>query len=72
MTRSAAHRLEPDGMAEPPEREVIHTLKNHLSVIIVLTELVMSELPADAPAREDLAHVRKAAVDALALTPQLR
>jgi hypothetical protein len=53
------------------ESEVIHALKNHLSVITVLSELLIASLP-DGETRRDLEEIRNAGQDALALIPQLR
>ena len=58
-------------MNQPLESEVIHTLKNHLSVITVLSELLLASLP-EGETRSDIAEIRKASLDALALVPKLR
>ena len=58
-------------MSEPFESEVIHTLKNHLSVITVLSELLLASLP-EGETRSDVSEIHKASLEALALVPRLR
>jgi len=50
---------------------VAHDFNNLLSVITACTELVLEDLGASDPRREDLEEVRKAAVQAATLTRQL-
>lgn len=47
--------------------EIAHTLKNHLSIILGFSELLVSELAADDPHRADAVEIQKAARDAIAL-----
>lgn len=53
---------------EPPN---IHALKNHVSVIIVMCELMLEGLP-DNQLRADLIEIQKAANAAMELVPRLR
>lgn len=52
----------------PLESEVLHALKNHLALIISLSELVMSDLP-EGELRSDLASIHRAGHAALELVP---
>jgi hypothetical protein len=45
----------------------VHTLSNHLAVILGFAELALSETPPDDPRRADLIEIRDAAVDAARL-----
>ncbi len=42
----------------------VHTLSNHLAVILGFVELVLSETHPDDPRRADLVEIRDAAVEA--------
>ena len=42
----------------------VHTLSNHLAVILGFVELVLAETPPDDPRRADLIEIRDAAVEA--------
>jgi hypothetical protein len=53
---------------EPPN---IHALKNHMSVIIVMCELMMEGL-AEGQLRSDLIEIQKAANAVMDLVPHLR
>jgi PAS domain S-box-containing protein len=50
---------------------VAHDFNNLLTVILSYCDLLLEELPADDPDREDLEQIRKAAVGASSLTRQL-
>jgi hypothetical protein len=52
-------------------REIIHALKNHLTVVVGFSELVLSDTSADDPRRADLADVTKAAREAMAILPEI-
>jgi hypothetical protein len=58
-------------LAEPVESEDLHTLKNYLSVVIVMTGLLLADLSEDDLMREDLAAIRQAGIDAMAILPRL-
>jgi hypothetical protein len=45
----------------------VHTLSNHLAVILGFAELVLSETLPDDPRRGDLVEIRDAAVEAARL-----
>jgi hypothetical protein len=45
----------------------VHTLSNHLAVILGFIELVLSETQPDDPRRVDLVEIRDAAVEAARL-----
>jgi hypothetical protein len=59
-------------MTESQESEDLHTLKNHLSVIIVLAELLMTDLPESEPLRDDIAAIHQASLDAMTVVRRLR
>ena len=50
---------------------VSHDFNNLLTVILSYSDLVLEDLPADSPLRDDLTQIRKAAVGAGELTRQL-
>ena len=60
----------PDASA-PHERELLHALKNQLSIIVGFSDLVYSETPPEDPRYADLGEIRKAAMAAMALIPEL-
>ena len=45
----------------------VHSLSNHLSVILGFVEIVIADTPADHPHRRDLLEIRDAALAAAAL-----
>jgi hypothetical protein len=57
-----------DRLLEPT---VIHELKNHLSVVVSLCELLLIDLPPG-PVRDDVLRIHEETNAALALAPQLR
>jgi hypothetical protein len=58
--------------APPPrDRELLHALKNQLSIVVGFSDLVYSETPPDDPRYADLAEIRKAARAAMAIIPEL-
>jgi signal transduction histidine kinase len=59
-------------MADGREREPVHELSNHLTVIIGFAELLLENLGDDDERRADILEIRAAAEAALALIPQLR
>ena len=58
-------------MTQDFEPAAVHELKNHMSVIIVMCELLLEGLP-DGQLRTDLIEIRKAANAAMELVPRLR
>jgi len=57
----------------PPshERELLHALKNQLSIIVGFSDLVYSETPPEDPRYADLGEIRKASRAAMAIIPEL-
>ena len=45
----------------------VHALSNHLSVILGFVELILAEMPPEAPRRSDLLEIREAAEQAARL-----
>lgn len=61
-------------MADPPptpERELLHALKNQLSIVVGFSDLVFSETPPEDPRYADLAEIQKAARAAMEIIPEL-
>ena len=52
-------------------RELEHNLKNHLSIILGFTELLLQEAAPDDPRREDFKEIHKAAAAAVELVSAL-
>jgi hypothetical protein len=67
MTASTGH--EPSGATH--DDQVLHELKNHLSVILGFCELLLRELPEGDPKRPDILEMHKASNAAVALLPAL-
>lgn len=44
-----------------------HALKNHLAVILGFCELLLMDLPANAPRHDDIVEMHRAATNAIAL-----
>lgn len=59
-------------MAEEREREPVHELSNHLTIIIGFAELLLENLPDADERRADAMEILSAAKAALTLVPQLR
>ena len=55
----------------PHERELLHALKNQLSIVVGFSDLVLSETPPEDPRHGDLAEICKAARAAMAIIPDL-
>jgi hypothetical protein len=51
--------------------DTLHALNNHVSVIVVLCELMLESLP-DGQVREDILEIQKAAAAVLQLLPCLQ
>ena len=60
----------PDATA-PHDRELLHALKNQLSIVVGFSDLVFSETPPEDPRHADLAEICKAARAAMAIIPEL-
>jgi signal transduction histidine kinase len=60
-------------MSEPTDREpeVIHRLRNLLSIVVSFSDLLLLDLPEDDRRRTDVGEIDKAARAALALIPEL-
>ena len=50
---------------------LVHEFKNHMSVVVGFCDLLLSELPADDPRRNDLEQMHVASHAAVALLPRL-
>jgi hypothetical protein len=53
------------------EDDLVHNLKNHLSIIVGFCDLLLDELPPEDPRHADVLEVHKAARAAMALVPEL-
>ena len=53
------------------EDDLVHHLKNQLSIILGFTDLLLEETEENDPRRRDFDEIRKAATTALAAMPQL-
>jgi len=64
-----AHNRRVDHVSSPVTLDGVgvHTLSNHLAVILGFVELVLSETAPDDPRRADLVEIRDAAVEAARL-----
>lgn len=57
---------------EPPkDPDVIHGLKNHLCIIVGLSELLLADFSPDDPRRADLVEIHKAACGVMAVIPEV-
>lgn len=68
-------------MSEPPPqppasvavtRVMLHDLANHLTIALGNSDLLLIELPADAPSRAEITEIRDACARAVALVGQWR
>ena len=53
------------------EDELVHYLKNQLSIVLGFSELLLEELGSDDPRRKDVDEIRNAANAALRRMPEL-
>lgn len=53
------------------EPELLHELKNHLSIIVGFCDMLLADLPEQNPMHADILEVRKAGFAAIALVPAL-
>ena len=53
------------------ENQVLHQLKNHLSIVLGFCDLLLEDLPEDDPRHADILEVAKAGRAAMALVPEL-
>ena len=58
-------------MAEPTNDQLIHQLKNQLSIIVGFCDLLIADTPEDDPRKKDLHEVHKAARQAIAAIPEV-
>jgi hypothetical protein len=58
-------------VADVPPSEVIHSLKNHLAIVVSFSQLVLMDAAEDDPKRRDLEEIVKAAEAAMALMPEV-
>jgi hypothetical protein len=70
-TRQSLSGLFMSDRPPPHDRELLHALKNQLSIVVGFSDLVFSETPPDDPRYADLAEIQKAARAALAIIPEL-
>jgi hypothetical protein len=57
--------------ADLDDRQLLHQFKNHLAVIVGFCDLMLTDLPGDAPQHRDVVEVRKAAQSAMGLLPEI-
>ena len=55
----------------PLEDELVHFLKNQLSIVLGFSDLMLEELDATHPNRHDIEEIRSAAAAAIARMPEL-
>jgi hypothetical protein len=55
----------------PPESPLIHRLRNHLAVVVSFAELLLLDMPAADPKRADIVEMKKAAMAAMSLMPEV-
>ena len=56
----------------PVTRVMLHDLVNHLTIALGNSDLLLMELPADAPSRTELTEIRNACARAVALVGEWR
>lgn len=56
----------------PVTRVMLHDLVNHLTIALGNSDLLLMELPADAPSRVEITEIRDACARAVALVGQWR
>jgi hypothetical protein len=66
---NASSPIMPD--APSRERELLHALKNQLSIVVGFSDLLYSDTPPEDPRHADLGEIRKAARAAMAIIPEL-
>jgi hypothetical protein len=57
--------------SDTPEPEALHSLRNHIAVVVSFSELLLGELPADDRRHRDVLEIRKAALAAMAMLPEV-
>jgi signal transduction histidine kinase len=57
--------------ADAEEPDIVHRLRNQLSVVISFCELLLADMPKDDPRYADLLEVQNAGRTALNLLPEL-
>jgi len=53
------------------ERDPIHEMKNHLSIVLGFVELLLADMPDGDKRRGDLIEIKQAADRAMTLLPEL-
>jgi len=53
------------------DRDPIHEMKNHLSIVLGFVELLLADMDADDKRRGDLSEIKQAADRAMTLLPEL-
>ena len=59
--------MDPEGL----ENELLHRFKNQISLALSFCSLLLEDLAADDPHREDVAQIQQAMQEAMALLPDL-
>ncbi|HYM24011.1 MAG TPA: response regulator, partial [Vicinamibacterales bacterium] len=58
-------------VADVPEVDVVHRLKNHIAIIVGFADLLLQETPKDDPRHADIEEIQKAAYAAMAIMPEI-
>ncbi len=61
----------PDQGEPAREPEILHQLKNYLTIVLGFGDLLLAELPKDDPHHADVLEIRNAGQAAMALMPDL-
>lgn len=57
--------------ASVPESPLIHRMRNHLAVVVSFAELLLLDMPESDPRRADVLEIKKAALAAMDLMPEV-
>jgi hypothetical protein len=69
--RRVAVRAVPPAFDPAGEPEILHRLRNHLSVVVSFCDLLLADMPHDDPRRADLVEVQNAGRAGLNLLPEV-
>ena len=58
-------------MADAPESDVVHRLKNNIAIIVGFADLLLQEVAKDDPRHADIEEIQKAAYAAMAIMPEI-